>query len=144
MLLSQEEIKAIIPHREPFLFVDEILELDADHAVGRKYVRGDEDFFRGHFPAEPVMPGVLILEAIAQVGAVCVLAKDSFKGRIAYFGKMDNVRFRHKVVPGDVLRLEMTLNRIRGSVGFGQGKAFIGENTLAVSADMVFAIGDPT
>lgn len=143
MLMNQEQIKAIIPHREPFLLVDEILEMDENHVVGLKYVTGEEDFFRGHFPQEPVMPGVLIIEAIAQAGAVAVLSKPEFKGRIAYFGKMNNVRFKHKVVPGDVLRLEMTLDKIRGSIGFGTGKAYIGDNTLAASADMVFAVGDP-
>ncbi len=144
MLLNQEDIKAIIPHRDPFLLVDEIHELTEDRVVGVKYVTGKEDFFRGHFPEEPVMPGVLILEAIAQAGAVCVLSKEAFKGRIAYFGKMDKVRFRHKVVPGDVLRLEMTLNRIRGSIGFGTGKAYINGDTLAAEAEMVFAVGDPS
>ena len=143
MLMNQEQIKAIIPHREPFLLVDEILEMDENHVVGLKYVTGEEDFFRGHFPQEPVMPGVLIIEAIAQAGAVAVLSKPEFKGRIAYFGKMNNVRFKHKVVPGDVLRLEMTLDKIRGSIGFGTGRAYIGDNTLAASADMVFAVGDP-
>lgn len=143
MLMDQEAIKAIIPHREPFLLVDEILEMDENQVVGRKYVTGEEDFFRGHFPQEPVMPGVLIIEAIAQAGAVAVLSRPEFKGRIAYFGKMNNVRFKHKVVPGDVLRLEMTLDKVRGSIGFGSGKAYIGENTLAASAEMVFAVGDP-
>lgn len=143
MLMNQEQIKAIIPHREPFLLVDEILEMDENHVVGLKYVTGEEDFFRGHFPQEPVMPGVLIIEAIAQAGAVAILSKPAFKGRIAYFGKMNNVRFKHKVVPGDVLRLEMTLDKIRGSIGFGSGRAYIGDNTLAASADMVFAVGDP-
>lgn len=142
MLLDQEAIKAIIPHREPFLFVDEILEMDENSVVGLKYVTGEESFFRGHFPEEPVMPGVLIIEAIAQAGAVCILSKPEFQGRIAYFGKLDKVRFKHKVVPGDVLRLEMTLDRIRGSVGFGSGKAYIGTDTLAASAEMVFAVGD--
>lgn len=143
MLMNQDHIKAIIPHREPFLLVDEILEMDEHHVVGRKYVTGEEDFFRGHFPQEPVMPGVLIIEAIAQAGAVAVLSRPEFKGRIAYFGKMNNVRFKHKVVPGDVLRLEMTLDKVRGSIGFGSGRAYIGENTLAASAEMVFAVGDP-
>lgn len=143
MLMNQDQIKEIIPHREPFLLVDEILEMDEDHVVGRKYVTGEEDFFRGHFPQEPVMPGVLIIEAIAQAGAVAVLSRPEFKGRIAYFGKMNNVRFKHKVVPGDVLRLEMTLDKVRGSIGFGTGRAYIGENTLAASAEMVFAVGDP-
>lgn len=143
MLMNQDQIKAIIPHREPFLLVDEILEMDEHHVVGRKYVTGEEDFFRGHFPQEPVMPGVLIIEAIAQAGAVAVLSRPEFKGRIAYFGKMNNVRFKHKVVPGDVLRLEMTLDKVRGSIGFGSGRAYIGENTLAASAEMVFAVGDP-
>lgn len=141
MLMDQEAIKAVIPHREPFLLVDEILEMDEQSVVGRKYVRGEEDFFRGHFPEEPVMPGVLIIEAIAQAGAVCILSKPEFRNRIAYFGKIDKVRFKRKVVPGDILRLEMTLDRIRGSVGFGSGRAYVGDE-LAVSAEMVFAVGD--
>ncbi len=141
VLLDKEAIKAIIPHREPFLLVDAVTEMSEDHVVALKHVAGTEDFFKGHFPSFPVMPGVLIVEAMAQAGAVCVLSRDEFKGRLAFFGGMDKVRFKRKVVPGDVLRLDVQLNKLRGTIGFASGKAYV-DDELAASADLIFAIGE--
>lgn len=139
-LMNQEDIKKIIPHRDPFLLIDEILEMSEDKVVALKHVRPDEYYFKGHFPDEPVMPGVLIIESIAQAGAVCVLSRPEFKGRTAYFARIEDARFKHKVQPGDELRLEMTLGTIRGTIGKGEGRAYLGDK-LAASATMTFAIG---
>lgn len=141
--MNQEEIKAIIPHRDPFLLVDEIVEMTDDFVVGLKWVRPDEYYFKGHFPDEPVMPGVLIVESIAQTGAVCVLSRPEFRGRTAYFARINQVRFRKKVIPGDVLRLEMQFTGIRGTIGSGLGKAFLKNGDLACSAELTFAVGEP-
>jgi len=140
MLMNQEEIKQIIPHREPFILVDEVESMEGDTIVCYKNVTGEEDFFRGHFPSYPVMPGVLIVEALAQAGAISILSKEAFRGKIAFFGGIDKVRFKRQVVPGDRLRLEVTLTRMRGNVGFGTGKATVGDE-LAVSADIICVIG---
>ncbi|NLO37312.1 MAG: 3-hydroxyacyl-ACP dehydratase FabZ [Clostridiaceae bacterium] len=138
--MERSDIERIIPHREPFLLVDAVTELTDDRVVALKHVKPDEDYFRGHFPALPVMPGVLIIEAMAQAGAVCVLNREEFHGRLAFFGGMDKVRFKRKVLPGDTLRLVVQLNQLRGSVGFASGKAYVGDD-LAASADLIFAIG---
>lgn len=138
-LLDQDGIKAVIPHREPFLLVDEVLEMSDRHVVALKHVRPDEAYFRGHFPNEPIMPGVLIVEAIAQAGAVCLLSQEAYRGKTAYFGRMNNVRFRRKVLPGDTLRLEMTVDSLRGTVGKGTGRAYVGDE-LVCSAEMTFAV----
>ncbi len=140
MLMNQEEIKQIIPHREPFILVDEVESMEGDTIVCYKNVTGEEDFFRGHFPSYPVMPGVLIVEALAQAGAISILSKEAFRGKIAFFGGIDKVRFKRQVVPGDRLRLEVTLTRMRGNVGFATGKATVGDE-LAVSADIICVIG---
>ncbi|NCA99536.1 MAG: 3-hydroxyacyl-ACP dehydratase FabZ [Clostridia bacterium] len=139
-MMNQEEIKQIIPHREPFILVDEVESMEGDTIVCYKNVTGEEDFFRGHFPSYPVMPGVLIVEALAQAGAISILSKEEFRGKIAFFGGIDKVRFKRQVVPGDRLRLEVTLTRMRGNVGFATGKATVGDE-LAVSADIICVIG---
>ena len=139
MRLDRDAIKSIIPHRDPFLLLDEVVDLDGDIIHARMKVTGLEDFFIGHFPGHPVMPGVLIVEALAQAGAVCVLSKEPYRGRIAYFGAMDKVRFKRKVVPGDVLDLHVELTGMRGKIGFGVGRALV-DGVVAVTAHLTFAL----
>ena len=140
MQLSTKQIMEIIPHRQPFLLLDTIEELEPGvRAVGKKCVTYNEPFFAGHFPQEPVMPGVLILEALAQVGAVAILSVEENKGKTAFFGGVDNVRFRRKVVPGDVLTLTCEIIRTRGNVGVGTALASV-NGERAVTAEMTFVI----
>lgn len=134
-------IQEVLPHRYPFLLVDRILTLEAGRrAVGQKNVSGNEWYFTGHFPGQPVMPGVLIMEALAQVGAVALLSVPEFQGRVVLFGGMDKVRFRRQVVPGDVLRLEAEIVKLKGQVGKGYGRAWVGEE-LAAEGELLFAVG---
>lgn len=143
-MLTIQEIKEMIPHRSPFLLIDRIEELEAGkRAVGRKCVSFEEPYFAGHFPQEPVMPGVLMIEALAQVGAVVCLSLPEHKGKTAYFGGIDKARFRNKVVPGDVLRLEVELIKSKGPMGVALGKAvdaFHPEKVYA-QAELTFMIG---
>jgi 3-hydroxyacyl-[acyl-carrier-protein] dehydratase len=140
MELNRDQIKAIIPHREPFLLIDGITEVTPlVSAIGFKDVTTNEFWVPGHFPSEPVMPGVLIIESIAQVGAVCLLIADQFKGKIAYFAKIENVKFRKKVVPGDRLILKATLTQYRSSFGVAEGIATVNGDVVA-SATCYFAI----
>ena len=140
MSLGIKEIEAILPHRHPFLLIDRIDELEPGmRAVGIKAVTFHEEFFAGHFPGEPVRPGVLILEALAQVGAVAILSVEGNKGKTAFFGGVDNVRFRRKVVPGDVLTLTCEIIRTRGNVGVGTALASV-NGERAVTAEMTFVI----
>ena len=140
-MLGIKEIQEIIPHRHPFLLVDCIEEFEPGiRAVGYKCVTFDESFFRGHFPQEPVMPGVLILEALAQVGAVAILSLEENKGRIAYFGGIDKAKFNRKVFPGDKLKLECEIIRQKGPVGIGKAVATV-DGKIAASAELTFMIG---
>lgn len=141
-MLTRDQIESIIPHREPFLFVDRVLELvPAVHVVAEKDISGREDFFRGHFPGFPLMPGVLIIEALAQAGAIAVLSSPEHAGKLALFGGVEHARFRRNVVPGDVLRLEVDVLRIRGPVGQGKARALVGQE-VACSATLTFVIKD--
>src|SRR6476660_487385 len=140
MELTSSEIQAILPHRFPFLLVDKVIEVEyGKRAIGLKNVTINEWFFQGHFPGYPVMPGVLILEALAQVGAVAVLGMPENKGKIAFFAGLDEVRFKRQVVPGDVLRMEVTLTRVRGSFGQGTGEATV-DGELACKGSFMFAL----
>lgn len=139
-MLNTEQIKEILPHRDPFLLVDEILEFEpGKSAVGVKYVSPDSFWFRGHFPEKPVMPGVLILEAMAQTGAVAALSMPELKGKIAFFGGANKVKFKRMVLPGDTLRMEVELLRMRSMSGSGVGKAYVNDE-LACSAEFTFII----
>ncbi len=140
MLLDQEAIQAVIPHRDPFLLVNAVESMTDDTIVAYKYVTGEEDFFRGHFPQFPVMPGVLIIEAMAQAMAVLILSRPEYRGKLGFFGGMDKVRFKRKVVPGDTLRLEVTVTKMRSGIGFATGKALVGDE-LAAGAEIICAIG---
>lgn len=139
--LNVKEIMEIIPHRYPFLFVDGITELEpGKKAVGFKNVTMNEPFFQGHFPGEPVMPGVIMIEALAQVGAVAILSEEQFKGKLAFFGGIKSARFRKMVFPGDTLRLEVELTKRKGPIGIGKAIAYVGED-IAVEAELSFAVG---
>lgn len=140
-MLGIKEIQEIIPHRHPFLLIDCIEELEPGvRAVGYKAVTYHEPFFVGHFPQEPVMPGVLIVEALAQTGAVAILGLEENKGKIAYFGAINHAKFKRKVVPGDRLRLECEIIRQKGPVGVGKATATV-DGKIAVSAELTFMIG---
>ena len=140
-MLDINEIKKIIPHRHPFLLVDRIEELEpGKRAVGYKCVSFDEPYFAGHFPEEPVMPGVLIIEALAQTGAVAILSEEGFKGKTAYFGAINSARFKRKVVPGDRLRLECEIIKRKGPVGVGSARAFV-DDELCCRAELTFMVG---
>lgn len=139
-MYTAQEIMNIIPHRYPFLMVDTIEELEPGvRALGKKCVSGNEPYFQGHFPGNPVMPGVLILEALAQVGAVAILSDPEWKGKTAYFAGIDRVRFRRKVMPGDVLTLETEIIRKKGPLGVGRARACV-DGRVAAEAELTFAI----
>jgi 3-hydroxyacyl-[acyl-carrier-protein] dehydratase len=140
-MLETEEIQQILPHRYPFLLVDRVPEIGPDHAVGIKNVTINEPFFQGHFPGQPIMPGVLIVEALAQVGGVALLSRPEHRGKLALFAGLDKVRFKRPVRPGDVLRLEVTLERIRGSIGRGRGVATV-DGEVAAQGEFLFALAE--
>ena len=139
-MINTRQIMDIIPHRHPFLLVDRIEELKPGiRAVGVKAVTYDEPYFSGHFPDEPVMPGVLQIEACAQVGAVAILSLDENKGKTAYFGGISSARFKRKVVPGDVLTMECEIIKRKGPVGVGKATAKVGDE-IALTAELTFVI----
>ena len=139
---TAKEIMEIIPHRNPFLLIDTIEELEEGvRAVGKKCVSMNEPYFAGHFPGNPVMPGVLIIEALAQVGAVALLGLPEWKGKTAYFAGIDRAKFKQKVIPGDVLMLETQITNIKGPFGMGKAVATV-NGKVAASAELTFVVGE--
>lgn len=140
-IMTTKEIMEVLPHRAPFLLIDTIEELEAGtRAVARKNVTYNEPYFAGHFPGNPVMPGVLIVEALAQTGAVAILSQPEWKGKTAYFAGINQVKFKQKVLPGDTLTLETEIIKVKGPVGVGMGNAYV-DGKLVCRAELTFAIG---
>jgi len=141
-VLDASQIQQIIPHRYPFLLVDRILEVEAGvRAKGIKNVTINEPFFAGHFPGYPIMPGVLIVEALAQVGSVAMLMEEANRGKLGFFAGIDGFRFRGQVVPGDTLTLEVEITRLKGTIGKGKGIAKVGDRVVA-EGELMFALAD--
>ncbi|ASF40870.1 3-hydroxyacyl-ACP dehydratase FabZ [Halobacillus halophilus] len=139
-MLDIQEIKEIIPHRYPFLLIDQVEEIvEGERAVGYKNVTMNEPFFQGHFPDYPVMPGVLITEALAQMGAVAMLKKEENQGKLAFFTGIDKCRFKRQVKPGDRLKLEVDIVRLKGPMGKGKAKATV-DGEVACEAEIMFAL----
>jgi len=140
MLYNQEQIKEVIPHREPFLLIDGITEYaEKESVTAVKYVSGDEDFFRGHFPEYKVMPGVLILEALAQAGAFVVLKMDEYKGKLAFFAGADDVKWRRQVKPGDTLTLCVKVEKFKMGIGVADAAAYV-DGEAVCTAKIKFAV----
>jgi 3-hydroxyacyl-[acyl-carrier-protein] dehydratase len=138
--LNIKEIEKIIPHRDPFLFIDEITDyIPGEYARGLKHVSKDEYYFKGHFPDNPIMPGVIIVETLAQVGAIVMLTLEKFKGKLVLFAGIDKVRFKKIVKPGDVLELEVKISNMKLNVGKGIGRATV-KGELVCSAEFLFSI----
>jgi 3-hydroxyacyl-[acyl-carrier-protein] dehydratase len=139
-MMDSAAIQRVIPHRPPFLFVDRVLECDPGRrALGIKAVSAGEPYLAGHFPGRPIVPGVILIEALAQVGAVALLTEPRWQGRIPLFGGVDGVRFRRQVVPGDVVRLEVEIVRMIRGLGKGRGTARV-DGELAVEGELTFAL----
>lgn len=137
---NSQEIMKIIPHRHPFLFVDRVeIEENGLEGVGYKNVTINEYYFQGHYPEMPVMPGVIILETMAQIGAVILLSREDFKGKTPYFAGINKFRFKEKVEPGDQLRIQVEITRLRSSIGIGVGKAYV-EDKVVAEGEIIFAI----
>ena len=134
------EIKEILTHRYPFLLIDKVISMEGNKIVAIKNVTVNENYFQGHFPAEAVMPGVLIIEELAQTGAVAILSKNEFKGKIAYFAGIDKAKFRRKVIPGDILRLEVEITKLRGRAGIGYGIAYVDDKKVC-EGELTFMVG---
>ena len=139
-MLNKEEIKNIIPQREPFLMIDEVEQyMPGESCTAYKNVNKDEYYFKGHFPGNPIMPGVLIVEALAQTGAVAILSMEENKGKNALFGGIDKLRFKKQVIPGDRLKLEVKIIKRKGPIGIGEAVATV-EGKVAVKGELTFAI----
>ena len=137
MLMNREQIKEVLPHREPFLLVDEVEEMEVGKSiVAKKYVTEDEYYFQGHFPGRPIMPGVLIVESLAQAGGITVLSLPENKGKLAVFASIK--KFKRQVVPGDILTLKVTMERLRKTAGTGLAEAYVGDE-LACKCEIMFA-----
>ena len=140
-VLNTAEIMEILPHRHPFLLIDTVEELESGvRAVAKKAVSFNEPYFAGHFPGNPVMPGVLIIEALAQTGAVAILSQPEWKGKTAFFAGINHAKFKQKVVPGDVLTLETEIIKVKGPIGIGKATAYV-DGKIACIAELTFAIG---
>ena len=140
VLMNREQIMEVIPHRDPFLLIDEVLEMEVGVKIkARKFMKEDEFWFQGHFPGHPVVPGVLMVEMLAQAGAVAMLSMDEHKGKIGFLGGVDKAKFRRMVVPGDTLTLEMEIIKIKGPVGVGKAVATV-DGEKAVTAEISFVL----
>ena len=138
--LTTTEIMKIIPHRHPFLLIDKVEDYEpGQYCIAYKNITYDESFFRGHFPEYPITPGVLMVEALAQAGAVAILSQEEFKGKIAVFAGIDNCKFKKQIVPGDTVRLETKITQVRGPVGVGEAEATV-DGKIAVKCTLKFAI----
>lgn len=141
MVMDINEIMELIPHRQPFLLIDRVEELvEGERVVAIKNVSYNEPFFAGHFPGEPVMPGVLQIEAMAQAGAVGIMTLEQFKGKVGYFGGIKNVKFKRKVVPGDVLRIEVEIDKLKKNIGIGHGTAYVGDEVACQVDQFMFIV----
>ena len=139
-VLNISQIMEILPHRQPMLLIDSVEEIEYGvRAVAKKCVSFNEPFFAGHFPEEPVMPGVLIVEALAQTGAVAIRGKDEIRGKTAYFASINSAKFKRKVVPGDILTLETEIIKVKGPIGVGKATAKVGDE-IACIAELTFAV----